>query len=133
MISVWHNPGIASAFLGERASRPLIWKSNLSLLRGRDARSPKMPVSTVHCKSSQPTIILSLSPRIRSVRQGGEDIEGAWQLQRVRRSWIWKIGVDVLEGSWQGQGRLCQRSGRFPLKATEGSRLGHMRRRCRVI
>ena len=126
-------PGRARAFLGERASRPLIMKTNLSFLRGRDARSPKVPVSTVHCKSSQPTTILSLSPRIRSVRQGGGDIEGAWQLQRVRRSWIWKIGVDVLEGSWQGQGRLCRRSGRFPLKATEGSRLGHMRRRCWVI
>ena len=52
--------GRAGAILGERASRPLIWKTNLSLLRGRDARSPKVPVSTVHCKSSQPTTILSL-------------------------------------------------------------------------
>ena len=66
VVSVWHNPerarailgergnpGRAKAILGERASRPLIMKTNLSLLRGRDARSPKVPVSTVHCKSSQ--------------------------------------------------------------------------------
>ena len=123
----------SGGFPGRAGVPPAHNETNFSLASGRDARSPKVPVSTVHCKSSQPTTILSLSPRIRSVRQGGGDIEGAWQLQRVRRSWIWKIGVDVLEGSWQGQGRLCRRSGRFPLKATEGSRLGHMRRRCWVI
>ena len=48
VIAVRGYPGRARAILGERASRPLIMKTNLSLASGRDARSPKVPVSTVH-------------------------------------------------------------------------------------
>ena len=68
----------ARAILGERASRPLILKTNLSLASGRDARSPKVPVSTVHarrgacCKSSQPTTILSLGARGGKQKRRGD-------------------------------------------------------------
>ena len=98
VIAVRGDPGRARAILGERASRPLILKTNLSLLRGRDARSPKVPVSTVHCKSSQPTTVLSLDAGgLKHNRRGvlaGLTILG----ERASRPLLLKTNLSLLRG-----------------------------------